>query len=124
MNSDAIISVRTYVLVFIGLIALTITTTAVAFIDLGAQWNTTAALAIAVIKGLLVILFFMHVLYSRPLTWVFVGAGFFWLAILFALTLSDYAMRDDTGAASLAGAPATSRAEPQRAIEITPRVAK
>jgi cytochrome c oxidase subunit 4 len=35
----------------------------------------------------------MHVRYSSKLTWVFVGAGFFWLAILVAFTLSDYATR-------------------------------
>ena len=103
MNSEKIIAVRVYVLVFVALIALTATTTAVAFVDLGATWNTSVALAIAIIKALLVILFFMHVLHSRPLTWVFVGAGFFWLAILFVLTLADYATRDDTGAGPLAG---------------------
>jgi cytochrome c oxidase subunit 4 len=116
--------VRTYVLVFIGLLVLTATTTAVAFIDLGADWNTALAIGIAVIKALLVILFFMHVLYSRPLTWVFVGAGFFWLVILFVLTLADYATRDDVGSGPLAGAPASSQAEQGRAVKIVPRLAK
>ena len=120
MNSDAIISVRTYVLVFIGLIVLTITTTAVAFIDLGAQWNTAAALAIAVIKALLVILFFMHVLYSRPLTWVFVSAGFFWLLILFTLTLADYFTRNIGGAPLPSAAPAA-QAAPRQTSETSPR---
>jgi cytochrome c oxidase subunit 4 len=120
MNSDAIIPVRTYVLVFLGLIMLTITTTAVAFVDLGGQWNTAAALAIAVIKALLVILFFMHVLYSRPLTWVFVSAGFFWLLILFTLTLADYFMRNIGGAPLRSAAPAA-QAAPRQTREITPR---
>ena len=106
MNAEPIIPVRIYVMVFLSLIALTITTTAVAFIDLGAQWNSAVALAIAVIKALLVILFFMHVRYSRPLMWVFVGVGFFWLAILFTLTLADYATREDArGARITASAP-------------------
>ena len=122
MNSEKIIAVRVYVLVFVALIALTAITTAVAFVDLGATWNTSVALAIAIIKALLVILFFMHVFHSRPLTWVFVGAGFFWLAILFVLTLADYATRDDTG--PLAGPAASAQRGQGRQIEIVPRVAK
>jgi cytochrome c oxidase subunit 4 len=118
------ISVRSYVGVFVALLALTAITTAAAFVDLGATWNTTLAITIAVVKALLVILFFMHVLYSRPMTWIFAGAGFFWLAILFALTLADYATRDDVGAGPLAGVPASPQGETQRPIEIVPRVSR
>jgi hypothetical protein len=32
--------------------------------------------------------------YSFRLSWVWVGAGFFWLIIMFALTLGDYFTRD------------------------------
>jgi cytochrome c oxidase subunit 4 len=60
--------------------------------DLG-RMNAVVALTIAVIKATLVVLYFMHVRYSSKLTWVFVGAGFFWLAIMVALTLSDYMTR-------------------------------
>ena len=63
-------------------------TTGVAFIDLG-PFNTVVALAIATVKMLLVILFFMHVRSSPGLTRVVVAAGFFWLALLIAFTLSD-----------------------------------
>ena len=54
----------------------------------------TVALAIAVVKAALVILWFMHVLYSPRLTWI-VGrlASFLWLAVLFVLTFSDYLTR-------------------------------
>jgi len=31
----------------------------------------------------------MHVRYSSRLTWLFVGAGFFWLMILFSLSMPD-----------------------------------
>jgi cytochrome c oxidase subunit 4 len=47
------------------------------------------ALAIAGAKAALVILFFMHVRYSAPVTRVFVAAGFVWLSILFTLTLLE-----------------------------------
>ena len=119
MSSEKI-GVRVYVLVFVALLVLTVTTTAVAFVDLGATWNSMVALVIAIVKALLVILFFMHVFYSRPLTWVFVGIGFFWLAILFALTLADYATRDE----ALAHAPAAQQAEQRRAIETAPAGSK
>jgi len=55
--------------------------------------NIVAALTIAVVKMLLVILFFMHVRYSSRLTWIFVAAGFIWLLIMLDLTLSDYLTR-------------------------------
>ena len=44
--SQPIVPQKTYIMVFLGLIALTILTTGVAFIDLG-PFNTVAALAIA-----------------------------------------------------------------------------
>jgi cytochrome c oxidase subunit 4 len=44
-------------------------------------------------KALLVILFFMHVRWSTRLTWVVVASGFFWLLILFGLTMMDYLTR-------------------------------
>ncbi len=90
--SERIIPTRTYVLVCAALLALTLLTYAVAQIDLG-PWNTVVALAIAVIKASLVILFFMHVRYSSPLTVVFVLAGLLWLGILMAGTLNDFVTR-------------------------------
>ena len=93
MNSKHVLSVKPYAVIFIALVALTLTTTGVAFIDLGGNLNVIVALTIAVVKALLVILFFMHVRYSDRLTWIFVGAGFFWLAIMMALTLGDFLTR-------------------------------
>jgi cytochrome c oxidase subunit 4 len=90
--SQHIISKTVYVVIFLALICLTLVTVKVAAINLG-QLNTVVAITIAVCKALLVILYFMHVRYSSRLTWVFVGAGFFWLAILIALTLSDVLTR-------------------------------
>jgi cytochrome c oxidase subunit 4 len=85
-------NVKTYVLVFAALIALTIATTAVAFVDLG-PFSVVAALAIAVCKMLFVALFFMHVRFSGPLTRIVVLGGLFWLAILIVFTMSDIATR-------------------------------
>jgi cytochrome c oxidase subunit IV len=85
-------SVRTYILVFLALLALAGLTTGIAYIDLG-TFNTVAALAIAAIKMALVGLFFMHLWYSRGLTWIVVLAGFFWLALMVSFTLADFFTR-------------------------------
>ena len=86
--SDHIVPVKTYVGIFVALLCLTALTTGVAYIDLGA-FNTVAALAIAVLKMLLVILFFMHVKYGSGLIKVFILTGFLFLAILVTFTLAD-----------------------------------
>ena len=62
-----VVSVRTYVGVFVALIALTVTTVAVSKIELG-EYNFIAAMTIAVIKGSLVVRFFMDVSRSSSLT--------------------------------------------------------
>jgi cytochrome c oxidase subunit 4 len=90
--AEHVIPARSYVFIFAALITLTGLTTGVAFLDLGAL-NTVVALAIAVCKMLLVVLFFMHVKYMPGLTKIVVVAGFFWLAILLSLTLGDYFTR-------------------------------
>lgn len=89
---EHIVSPKIYYGIFIALTVLTVVTWSIAKVDLG-RMNAVVALTIAVIKATLVVLYFMHVRYSSRLTWVFVGAGFFWLAIMVALTLSDYMTR-------------------------------
>jgi len=94
MNPQHVISIRFYATIFGALLVLTLSTAGAAFIDLGGNLNTIVALAIATVKALLVILFFMHVRNSSRLTWVFVGAGFFWILILLTLTMTDPLTRD------------------------------
>ena len=89
---EHIVSRSIYLMIFAALVVLTVLTWSVAKYDLG-RMNAVVALTIAVIKGTLVVLYFMHVRYSSKLTWVFVCAGFFWLAIMVALTMSDYVTR-------------------------------
>jgi cytochrome c oxidase subunit 4 len=47
------------------------------------------ALAIAVTKMMLVVLFFMHVKYATGLTRIVILAGFFWLGIMITLSCAD-----------------------------------
>ncbi|HML17629.1 MAG TPA: cytochrome C oxidase subunit IV family protein [Bryobacteraceae bacterium] len=87
-----VVPVRTYALVFLALIVLTVTTVAVSKLELG-EYNFICAMTIAVIKASLVVWFFMHVRNATSMTRLFVVAALFWMAILFVFTLSDYASR-------------------------------
>jgi cytochrome c oxidase subunit 4 len=92
--SEHIVSKKLYFLIFGALMVLTVVTVAAANFDLGNEAiNTSIALAIAVTKAVLVILYFMHVRYSPRLTWVVIASGFLWLFIMIALTMSDYLTR-------------------------------
>ena len=90
--TEHIVPKRVYYIIFGILMLCTYLTVQIAFFDLG-PLNTIAALTIAVFKATLVILFFMHVKYSTRLTWAVVLGSFFWLAILLAITMSDYLTR-------------------------------
>jgi cytochrome c oxidase subunit 4 len=90
--SAHVIPTRVYYTIFTILMVCTGLTVWIAFLDLG-PLNTIAALAIAVFKATLVVLFFMHVKYSTKLTWAVVLGSVFWLGILIALTMSDYLTR-------------------------------
>ena len=83
---------QVYYKIFASLLALTLLTVGVAFINLG-PLNSIIALTIAVGKATLVLLFFMHVRYGSQVIWLAVAAGVFWLGILLVLTMSDYLSR-------------------------------
>ena len=87
-----VVPAKTFAAVFLALIALTATTVGVSRIDLG-EYNFVVAMTIAVMKGSLVVWFFMDVRRGSSLTKLFVGAGLFWLAILLVFVLSDYLSR-------------------------------
>jgi len=89
---ERIVPIKVYAKVLFALLALTATTCAVSFIDMG-KMNAVVAMVIAFVKASLVALIFMHLRYSRRLMRVVVGAGLFWLGILIALTMSDYLTR-------------------------------
>jgi cytochrome c oxidase subunit 4 len=90
--SETAVSKSTYLVVWASLLILLAITVGVSYIHLG-WFNAAAAVAIAVIKAVIIILYFMHVRYSPKILWIFVGAGFFWLGIMFVLTLGDYFTR-------------------------------
>ena len=97
-----VVPVSTYVKVMAALMVLLVITLVAALpaFDFGAHFgnsfhwvNIFIAVSIAVIKAVLIMLFFMHVKYSSKLTGVFAVAAFVFVLIMFALTLSDYQTR-------------------------------
>jgi cytochrome c oxidase subunit IV len=91
-DPDHIVSPKLYIVIFLALLLGTALTIGASFIDLH-EWNPIIALAIAVVKATLVVLFFMHVKYSPKLTKLTVGAGVFMFLVLVGMTLSDYISR-------------------------------
>ena len=95
--SEHVESIGTYALIFVTLLVLTAVTTGVAYIDLG-PFSVVVALTIAVVKMLLVALFFMHLRHSTQLTKVVVAGGLMWLAIMIVLGMADFLTRGWLGA--------------------------
>ena len=92
MSEHVITPVKTYVATFVALLILTAITYLVATQDFG--WlNTPIALAVAFLKATLVVVYFMGLRYNTPLTKTVAVAGFFWLIILFGITMTDYLTR-------------------------------
>ncbi len=88
--SEHIVQPRVYITIFLALMVGTGLTVLAAKADFPGPLNVIVALTIAVIKATLVVLYFMHVRYSPRLIWLVIGSALFWLAIMFALTISDY----------------------------------
>lgn len=87
-----IVSPKIYIMIGSALLVLTGTTVWASYQEWG-LFNPIAALGIAVVKAMLVVLFFMHVKYSTRLTQLTVGAGLFTFIVLIGMTLADYFTR-------------------------------
>jgi len=87
-----IVSPVVYVIIGGTLLVLTGVTVGASYLELGI-FNTIVAIAIACIKAVLVVLFFMHVKYSSKLTKLTVFAGIFTFLTLIGMTLADYFTR-------------------------------
>ena len=84
--------VRVYITVFVALMALTIITVAVSYLDLSTPMAIAVALFIAIIKGSLVACYFMHLISEKKLIYAVLGITVFKfvaLMILPVLTHSD-----------------------------------
>ncbi|HET6645415.1 MAG TPA: cytochrome C oxidase subunit IV family protein [Fimbriimonadales bacterium] len=86
------VPIRIYFNVFLTLLVLLVITVWVAYMDLGFL-NTVVAMAIAVVKALLVILYFMDMRRGAHLAQIWAGGGVIFLLTLFCLSLGDYLSR-------------------------------
>ncbi len=91
-QSGHIVPYRTFIFVWLALLALTGITVAVSRIHLGAL-NVWAALGIASLKSGLVIFIFMHMKYEKPLLKIFLFLALVILAIFIGLTFADVLYR-------------------------------
>lgn len=90
-NAHEITGPKTYSIILLALLVLTVITVAVSRIDFG-NLNTVVAIGIASIKGSLVALFFMHLRHDKFNAVVFV-LGLFFLAVFLIWTLFDISTR-------------------------------
>jgi cytochrome c oxidase subunit 4 len=86
-------SVPTYLGIFAALLVLTGATAGAAYAPMPDAWHTPVALAIAAAKATLVLLFFMHLLYSPRLNWLVAFGSLMWLIIMLVFTFADYLTR-------------------------------
>lgn len=95
MHEDApepIVHPRTYFLVCASLFALTLLTIGLAYVNLGSL-NTPLALGIALVKAVLICLFFMNLKCSDAMHRLTLIAAVVWLGILIAGTMDDLLTR-------------------------------
>ena len=86
------ISYGTYVMVWLGLLALTAVTVSVSGFELGAI-TVIVALLIAVAKSLLVGNYFMHLKFEKAIFKVFIAVCIVTFLIMIILTFSDLSFR-------------------------------
>ena len=92
MNDISHYSLKTYLLVYLGLLLLLGLTIAAEYLPLG-SFHIVAAVGIAIAKTILVVLFFMHLRDSKARTQILLLIGLILLASLIGLTLTDYLTR-------------------------------
>src|SRR5437588_10202791 len=85
-------STGAYLVIWAALIVLTLTTVGLTYLDLG-EWHTPIGVFIAVLKAVLIVLFFMHALESGRLVWMVIVVMVLFLGIMFAFTWADFATR-------------------------------
>ena len=86
-----VVSLKLLVGVWAALLVLTALTVTIAQFDFG-ELNIIVALAIAVIKGSLVVLYFMHMRWEQPFNGIVFVVSLAFLALLIGFTLLDSTM--------------------------------
>lgn len=91
-HSHTIVQPKVYLIIFGALLFFTALTVYASSLELGV-FNAVVALGIAVIKGSLVVLFFMHIRYSSRLLKLTICSGILTFLVLITMTMTDYISR-------------------------------
>lgn len=83
---------KSLVFTWLGLLALTLVNTLIAFVNLGV-WSAVIAVALTVIMAALIVSFWMHALYESKVVWIVIAGAVIWFLILITGTLDDYITR-------------------------------
>lgn len=89
-----ILPFKVYASVFGALLVLTVITVAASRVDFG-NWNLVVAMLIASVKAMIVALFFMHLKYEKPTTWLYAAFPIILLGLLLAGVFIDNPYRND-----------------------------
>ena len=91
-HEEHVIPYSMYILVWVGLLALTSITVTVAGISLG-NYTLLIAMLIAAVKSVLVINIFMHIKFDEAIFKVFLLLSGFTIVVILVLTFVDYSFR-------------------------------
>ena len=91
-DAPHLVPYRTYVNVYLGLVALTAMTVGAAYANMKHMAVFTAVL-IASVKATLVILYFMHIRYEKRIFAWMITAAFASFVVFLILTFADYSFR-------------------------------
>jgi cytochrome c oxidase subunit 4 len=86
-----LVPVRTLVLTGMALLFLTVVTVAVRYIDVG-EFNIVIALGVAVVKAVLVVLVFMHLLWDRSFNSLMLVGSIVFVVLLIGIAMTDTRM--------------------------------
>ena len=87
-----IVPYKTYVIILLGLLALTFASIGITEIELGA-FTVAGALLFACIKSYLVLSYFMHLKYDKPYIRAMVAFVFLIFVVVIVITFLDYLYR-------------------------------
>src|SRR5579863_5049707 len=82
----------TSTLTWLGLLALTLANTLIAFVNLG-PFSTVIAIVLTVVMAGLITAFWMHALQESKVIWIVIAGSVIWFLILVSGTLNDYITR-------------------------------
>lgn len=90
--AESTVSPKTYLAAYVALLALTLSTVLVGYLDMG-WFSMFVAVLFAMAKATLIASFFMHALYEKMTIRVVIAGAMLWFLILVTLTMADYITR-------------------------------